>query len=64
MYRIQFYCPQKGPLWQNLTTGIWPFKRLETFSDLASAAARCDSLIWTCHSARVLDQWGRVAYQV
>lgn len=63
MFRIQYYCPREAPFWQDLTEGLI-FKTPVQFPTLEAAIPRCSSLVWQYHSARVIDPYGRVAYQV
>jgi hypothetical protein len=63
MYRVEFYCPRSGnPNWQPLRgfLGLIP----QTFSTPEAAVNACNALLWRYHSARVLDPFGQVIYQV
>jgi len=66
VYRVEFYCPRSGKLfWQPLTsTLLLFFTQPRQFPDQQSACQVADSLIWQYHSARVIDPWGNVVYQV
>ena len=61
MYRVEYFCPRQSQEWQPLRGFLWSQK---TFLDLDSAIAACDSLVWQYHSARVIDPWGNVVYQI
>lgn len=63
MYRVQYFCPREAPFWQDLREGIiWKTPR--TFPDLGSAQTVCNGLLWQYHSARVIDPYGQVVYQI
>ena len=62
MYRVEFYCPRSGnPNWQPLRGFLGIPK---TFGSYAEAEAAANQLLWKYHSARVLDPYGQVVYQV
>lgn len=61
MYRVEYYCPRKAPTWKPLT-GFLGIPR--TFPTFESAQSTADSLIWQYHSARVIDPFGQIVYQV
>jgi hypothetical protein len=62
VYRVQFYCPRSGKnYWQTLTGFLW---QPRTFPTQEAAQQACDQLLWQYHSARVIDPWGNVVYQV
>jgi len=64
MYRIQFFCPRSGnPNWQDLTEGLI-FKTPRVFPSFQNAQTVCHSLVWQYHSARVIDPYGHVVYQI
>ena len=64
MYRVQYLCPRSGnPNWQDLTEGLfWQTTRM--FSNPGDAQMVCNSLVWQYHSARVIDPYGQVVYQI
>jgi len=65
MYRVQFLCPRQGPQWQDYTQSVLlVFFRPGIFDTYAEATRTADGLIWQYHAARVIDQFGRVVYQV
>ena len=64
MYRIQYLCPRSGnPNWQDLTEGFI-FKTPQSFPDFGSAQQACNGLLYRFHSARVIDPFGNVVYQI
>ena len=63
MFRVQYLCPTQSMFWQDLTSGLI-FKSPQQFGTIHQAIAQANSLIWQYHAARVLDQWGRVVYEV
>lgn len=63
MYRVQYYCPRQAQFWQDLTEGIiWKTPR--TFPSVQAAQQTCNGLLWQYHSARVIDPYGQVVYQI
>ena len=65
MYRVQYLCPRQGPQWQDLTEAfLLIFRQPSTFPDLSTAQSAANGLIWQYHSARVIDPYGRIVYQV
>ena len=65
MYRVQFYCPRQAPIWQDLTESVLIlFRSPKTFPSLPDAQRAANALIWQFHSARVIDPYGQVVYQV
>ena len=64
MYRIQYQCPRVHGdwLWHDLTGFLGLFT--QEFPDQASAINTANGLLFEYHSARVIDPWGRVVYQV
>ena len=63
MYRVQYYCPRQAPFWQDLKEGLI-FKTPRLFPNQTSAQTVCNSLVWQYHSARVIDSYGQVVYQI
>ena len=64
MYRVQYLCPRSGnPNWQDLTEGIF-WKTPRMFGNPGDAQMVCNSLVWQYHSARVIDPYGQVVYQI
>lgn len=62
---MQFYCPRQSPYWQDYTeSALIIFRKPVTFDTVRPACRVADSLIWQFHSARVIDQDGRILYQV
>lgn len=60
MYRVEYFCPRQSPYWQPLKGFFGP----KTFPSLEAAVMACNPLLWQYHSARVIDPWGNVAYEV
>ena len=62
MFRVEFFCPRQDPnRWQTLRGFLGIPK---TFGNQGQAQAAADSLIFQYHSARVVDPWGNVVYQI
>ena len=65
MYRVQYFCPRQSQAWQDLTESVLLiFRAPSTFRTFEEAQTRANGLIWQFHSARVIDPWGNVVYQV
>jgi hypothetical protein len=61
MYRVEYFCPRQDPTrWQQLRGFFGP----KTFPDLNQAVNAANQLMWQYHSARVIDPFGNVAYQI
>ena len=62
VYRVEYYCPRQANYWQPLKgfLGLFP----QSFPTIDSAVAACNQLLWQYHSARVVDSFGNVQYQV
>jgi hypothetical protein len=62
VYRVEYYCPRQSQFWQPLKgfLGLFP----QTFATQEQAVQACNPLLWQYHSARVIDPWGNVVYQV
>lgn len=64
MYRVEYYCPRSGRLyWQPLRGGFLSLMP-QTFQTFEAAEQAANGLLWRYHSARVLDPYGQVVYQV
>lgn len=60
-FHVEYYCPREANIWQ-IERGF--LGSVKTFGDQVTAQFRADSLIWKYHSARVVDAYGNVVYQV
>jgi len=63
MYRVEYFCPRQSPYWQVLKSGIL-FKTPQIFETFPAAQNACNQLLFQFHSARVIDPWGAVVYQI
>ena len=55
MYRVEYYCPRQSPYWQ---------RQNGSSADLERAIAWAQFVKPPNGSARVIDSWGNVVYQV
>jgi len=62
-FRVEYYCPRQAPYWQRFGTGLFS-PQGKAFPSFDLAAAQANALIWQYHSARVIDVYGNVQYQV
>jgi len=61
VFRVEYFCPRQSPYWQPLKGFLGIPK---TFATQEQAQAAANPLLWQYHSARVLDPWGNVVYQI
>ena len=63
MFRVEYFCHREGSIWKPLKggfLGLFP----QSFSNRTEAELACNGLVWRYHSARVIDPWGNVVYQI
>ena len=62
VYRVEYFCPRQNPARWQVLKGFLGIPK--SFSDLNEATNAANQLLWQYHSARVVNQWGGVEYQI